>query len=79
MQPVNQKLLTSQFLNALGAKVSGQGTSTIEIVGVPRLHGGAHTIMPDRVEAGTYLVAAAVTGGGFTYAMWRQNTGCSTR
>ena len=51
------------FLNALGAKVSGHGTSTIEIEGVEALHGGAHRVMPDRVEAGTYLVAAAVTGG----------------
>ena len=53
----------ANFLNALGARVKGQGTSTIEIVGVAQLHGAAHTIMPDRVEAGTYLVAAAVTGG----------------
>ena len=53
----------ANFLNALGAKISGQGTSTIEIEGVERLHGGTHRIMPDRVEAGTYLVAAAVTGG----------------
>ena len=51
------------FLNALGAKVSGHGTSTIEIEGVEALHGGSHRVMPDRVEAGTYLVAAAVTGG----------------
>ena len=51
------------FLNALGAKVSGHGTSTIEIEGVDALHGGSHRVMPDRVEAGTYLVAAAVTGG----------------
>lgn len=53
----------ANFLNALGAKISGQGTSTIEIEGVECLHGGTHQIMPDRVEAGTYLVAAAVTGG----------------
>ncbi len=51
------------FLNALGAKVRGHGTATIEIQGVDQLHGGAHRVMPDRVEAGTYLVAAAVTGG----------------
>ena len=51
------------FLNALGARVSGHGTSTIEIEGVEALHGGSHRVMPDRVEAGTYLVAAAVTGG----------------
>ncbi|MEL0048058.1 MAG: UDP-N-acetylglucosamine 1-carboxyvinyltransferase [Gammaproteobacteria bacterium] len=52
-----------EFLNALGAKVSGHGTATIEIQGVGQLHGGLHRVMPDRVEAGTYLVAAAVTGG----------------
>jgi UDP-N-acetylglucosamine 1-carboxyvinyltransferase len=52
-----------EFLNSLGAKVSGHGTATIEIEGVEQLHGGAHRVMPDRVEAGTYLVAAAVTGG----------------
>ena len=53
----------ANFLNSLGAQVTGEGTSTIEIQGIERLHGGSHTIMPDRVEAGTYLVAAAVTGG----------------
>ena len=51
-----------EFLNSLGAKVSGHGTATIEIEGVEQLHGGTHRVMPDRVEAGTYLVAAAVTG-----------------
>lgn len=51
------------FLTTLGAKVSGYGSGTIEIVGVETLHGGTHQIMPDRVEAGTYLVAAAATGG----------------
>ena len=52
-----------EFLNSLGAKVRGHGTATIEIEGVEQLHGGTHRVMPDRVEAGTYLVAAAVTGG----------------
>ena len=52
-----------EFLNSLGAKVSCHGTATIEIEGVEQLHGGTHRVMPDRVEAGTYLVAAAVTGG----------------
>ncbi len=51
------------FLNTLGAKVSGHGTSTIEIEGVQQLHGGSHRIMADRVEAGTYLIAAAATRG----------------
>ena len=52
-----------EFLIGLGAKVSGHGTSTIEIEGVAELHGSQHRIMADRVEAGTYLIAAAVTGG----------------
>ena len=51
------------FLNNLGAKVHGHGTSTIEIEGVSSLHGGQHKIMADRVEAGTYLIAAAATRG----------------
>ena len=51
------------FLNTLGAKVSGHGTSTIEIIGVDRMHGGSHRVMADRVEAGTYLIAAAATRG----------------
>lgn len=52
-----------EFLNVLGAKVTGHGTSTIEIEGVDALHGGEYSVMPDRVEAGTYLIAAAATGG----------------
>ncbi|MEM7081009.1 MAG: UDP-N-acetylglucosamine 1-carboxyvinyltransferase [Pseudomonadota bacterium] len=52
-----------RFLEKLGAQISGLGTSTVEIVGRPKLHGCTHTVMPDRVEAGTYLLAAAVTGG----------------
>jgi UDP-N-acetylglucosamine 1-carboxyvinyltransferase len=51
------------FLNALGAKVSGHGTDTIYIDGVESLHGGSYDVLPDRIEAGTYLVAAAITGG----------------
>jgi UDP-N-acetylglucosamine 1-carboxyvinyltransferase len=50
-------------LNAMGAKVSGQGTDTIVIEGVERLHGCRFDVMPDRIETGTYLVAAAATGG----------------
>jgi len=51
------------FLNALGARVSGHGTPDIVIEGVDGLHGGEYPIMPDRVETGTYLIAAAATGG----------------
>ncbi len=53
----------AQFLIAMGAKISGQGSSTIEIEGVPALQGCDYTVMPDRIEAGTYLVAVAATGG----------------
>ena len=50
-------------LRAMGAKISGDGTDTITIAGVERLHGASHRIMPDRIESGTFLVAAAATGG----------------
>ena len=53
----------AEFLNSLGAKVSGAGTSTIRVEGVAALSGGSHTVVPDRIESGTYLVAAAMTGG----------------
>lgn len=52
----------AKCLNSLGAKIFGAGTDTIEIQGVDKLHGGEHTILPDRIESGTYLVAAAMTG-----------------
>jgi UDP-N-acetylglucosamine 1-carboxyvinyltransferase len=51
------------FLNAMGAKISGHGSPEIRIEGVPRLHGCEYRVMPDRVEAGTYLIAVAATGG----------------
>lgn len=54
------------FLNQLGANIKGAGTPTIEIEGVEKLHGGRYTVLPDRVETGTYLVAAAITGGRIT-------------
>jgi len=50
-------------LNAMGAKVEGAGTSTITITGVPRLHGATHSVIPDRIETGTYAMAAAMAGG----------------
>ena len=50
-------------LNAMGAKITGQGTDTITIEGVEKLHGAEYAVMPDRIETGTYLVAAAATGG----------------
>ncbi len=54
---------TANFLNTLGAKVSGAGTDTITIEGVERLGGGSHDVVADRIETGTFLVAAAVSGG----------------
>lgn len=50
-------------LNMMGGKVHGAGTDTIIIEGVDSLHGGYYDVMPDRIETGTYLVAAAITGG----------------
>ncbi len=54
------------FLNAMGAKISGAGTDQIVIKGVPKLHGGQFSVMPDRIVAGTYLLAAATCGGDIT-------------
>lgn len=54
------------FLNKIGAKISGVGTHTIEIEGVESLSGGEYSVMPDRIEAGTYLTAAALTRGQVT-------------
>ncbi len=51
------------MLNSMGGQVEGAGTSTITIRGVSRLHGTEHSIIPDRIETGTFVVAAAITGG----------------
>src|ERR1700753_176471 len=51
------------LLNAMGAQIEGAGTGTIRIKGVARLHGAKHRINPDRIEAGTFLIAGAITGG----------------
>jgi UDP-N-acetylglucosamine 1-carboxyvinyltransferase len=56
----------ADFLNRLGAKVCGAGTDTISVEGVERLGGGTYRVLPDRIETGTYLVAAAMTGGRVT-------------
>ena len=53
-------------LRAMGAQIVGDGTDTITITGVEKLHAGAHRIMPDRIETGTFLVAATATGGDIT-------------
>jgi UDP-N-acetylglucosamine 1-carboxyvinyltransferase len=60
----------ADLLTKMGAQIEGAGTSTIRIQGVERLHGTEHTIIPDRIEAGTFLVAGAITGGDLTV------TGC---
>ncbi|WP_445428523.1 UDP-N-acetylglucosamine 1-carboxyvinyltransferase [Alishewanella sp. HL-SH05] len=56
----------ANYLNTLGAKISGAGTDTLVIDGMPALQGGEHRVLPDRIETGTFLVAAAVTGGDIT-------------
>ena len=53
----------ANYLNAMGAKVRGAGTNVIRIDGVTELKGATHQVIPDRIEAGTYMVAAAMTGG----------------
>ncbi len=53
----------ANFLNAMGANVKGAGTDVIKINGVKSLHGGTYSIIPDHIEAGTFMVAAAATGG----------------
>ncbi|WP_418791122.1 UDP-N-acetylglucosamine 1-carboxyvinyltransferase [Phosphitispora sp. TUW77] len=53
----------ANFLNAMGAKVTGAGTNVVKIEGQASLKGAVHQVIPDRVEAGTYMVAAALTGG----------------
>lgn len=56
----------ARFLNSAGANIQGAGTETLEIHGVDSLHSVAHTVIPDRIEAGTLAVAAAITGGDIT-------------
>lgn len=53
----------ANFLNSMGASIKGAGTDVIKITGVDRLHGGTYSIIPDQIEAGTYMAAAAATGG----------------
>lgn len=56
----------AECLKAMGALIEGVGTDTITIHGINKLHGAHHTIIPDRIEAGTYAIAAAITGGEIT-------------
>lgn len=53
----------ANFLNTMGANIKGAGTDTIRIRGVKKLHGGTYSIIPDQIEAGTFMIAAAATGG----------------
>ena len=53
----------ASLLQAMGARIEGAGTATVRVQGVASLHGAEHTIIPDRIEAGTFMVAAAITGG----------------
>lgn len=64
----------ARCLRALGARIQGEGSSRIEIEGVERLHGGEHAVVPDRIETGTFLVAAAMTGGRVTARRARPDT-----
>ena len=56
----------ANFLNAMGAQISGAGSPTITIAGVEKLHGAEHEVIPDRIEAATFLIAAAATNGEVT-------------
>jgi UDP-N-acetylglucosamine 1-carboxyvinyltransferase len=56
----------AQVLNKMGARIEGAGTDVITIEGVDTLHAVEHTVMPDRIEAGTYMIAAGITGGDIT-------------
>src|ERR1700716_392508 len=56
------------LLNAMGAKIQGAGTSTIRVKGVTKLHGARHRVIPDRIEAGTFIIAGALTGGDINVA-----------
>ncbi len=56
------------LLNSMGAKIQGAGTSTIRVKGVAKLHGARHRIIPDRIEAGTFIIAGALTGGDLNVA-----------
>jgi len=56
------------LLRKMGANIHGDETSTLRIHGVPKLHGAVHSVIPDRIEAGTFLIAGAITGGELTIA-----------
>jgi UDP-N-acetylglucosamine 1-carboxyvinyltransferase len=64
----------AECLIAMGAKIAGAGSDTITITGVEKLHGASHSVMPDRIESGTFLVAAAAAGGNITLIGARSDT-----
>lgn len=64
----------AECLNAMGAKIEGAGTSSIRIEGVKKLHGTTHKVLPDRIETGSYAMAAAMTGGEVTLTGTRPDT-----
>ncbi len=57
---------TANFLNSMGANIKGAGTDIIRVTGVKSLHGSTYMIIPDQIEAGTYMIASAITGGNVT-------------
>ena len=65
---------TAEFLNKMGAKISGAGSDAITIEGVDRLTGCEHSVVPDRIETGTFLVAAAISGGRILCKNTKANT-----
>lgn len=65
---------TAEFLNKMGAKISGAGSDAITIEGVERLTGCEHSVVPDRIETGTFLVAAAISGGRIVCKNTKANT-----
>ncbi len=70
----------ANFLNVMGAKIRGAGTNVIKIEGVPKLKGASYAVIPDRIEAGTYMVAAAMTKGDvYIESGGRHRGGCGRR
>lgn len=65
----------ANLLNKMGARVIGAGTETLTIIGVDKMHGARHSVVQDRIEAGTFMVAAAMTSGNVLIrdAVWEHN------
>jgi len=63
----------ADLLTKMGARIEGAGTATIRVQGVEKLHGATHAVIPDRIEAGTFLVAGAITGGDLTLTCCEPN------